>query len=57
MSDNRQCVLFNGANLDCKIFKNTKGLQLQLKPPDIYYYVNMLDSIEKKCTKDFELHT
>lgn len=50
MSDNGQCVLFNDAKLkiDCKIFKNTKGLQLHLKPPDIYYYVKMLGRLEKK---------
>lgn len=53
MSDNGQCVLFNDAKLkiDCKIFKNTKGLQLHLKPPDIYYYVKMLDRLGKNLPK------
>lgn len=59
VSDNGQCVLFDGGKLkiDCKIFKNTKGFQLQLKPPYIYYNVNMLDLVEKNSTKDFKLHT
>jgi len=36
---------------DCKFLRNTKGLQLQLKSPNIYYYVKMLDSLEKKVPK------
>lgn len=56
VSDNGQCILFNGTKLkiDCKILKNTKGLQLQLKPPDIYYYVNMLGPVEKKKCQRFQ---
>lgn len=59
MSDNRQCLLFNGAKLkiDCKIFKNTKGLQLHEATRYMLLCKDAISSWKKKPTADFKLHT
>lgn len=56
MSDNRQCLLFNGAKLkiDCKIFKNTKGLQLHEATRYMLLCKDAVSSWKKKTYRRFQ---